>query len=109
MTLKAMAFLGRHTLRLRSCTPVLSSCRTLLVASGSSGEETKTMSQVIQELTASVIGGPSTYDPDEYNRRRQVLMKYVPTSQGDLPGRRMVDSFDSAVIPLGSDKLIRDR
>ena len=57
----------------------------------------------------SVIGGPTTYDPQEYDRRRQELVKYVPASQDDLPPRKMIDSFDSAIIPLGSDKKIRDR
>ena len=40
---------------------------------------------------------------------RQTLVKYVPQSQDDLPPRKMIDSFDSAIIPLGSDKKIRDR
>ena len=57
----------------------------------------------------SVIGGPSTYDPEEYDRRRQELVKFVPNSQDELPPRRMIDSFDSAIIPLGSDERIRDR
>ena len=71
--------------------------------------ETKTISEVIEVLSMSVIGGPTTYDPQEYDRRRQELVKYVPASQDDLPPRKMIDSFDSAIIPLGSDKKIRDR
>jgi len=67
------------------------------------------ISQVIQNLSASVIGGPTSYNPEEYKRRRQELLKYVPNSQDDLPNRRMLDSYDSAIIPLGSDKLVRDR
>ena len=41
--------------------------------------------------------------------RRQELTKYVPSSQDDLPTRRMLDSYDSTIIPLGSDKHVRDR
>ena len=71
--------------------------------------ETKILTDVIEDLSMSVIGGPTTYDPQEYDRRRQELVKYVPASQDELPHRRMSDSFDSALIPLGSDKRIRDR
>ena len=71
--------------------------------------KTKNISQVIEDLSASVIGGPTSYDPHEYNRRRQELLKYVPSSQNDLPVRRMLDSYDSAIIPLASNKLLRDR
>ena len=70
---------------------------------------TKILTDVIEDLSMSVIGGPTTYDPQEYDRRRQELVKYVPASQDELPHRRMSDSFDSALIPLGSDKRIRDR
>ena len=45
------------------------------------------ISQVIQNLSASVIGGPTSYNPEEYKRRRQELLKYVPNSQDDLPNR----------------------
>ena len=72
-------------------------------------KETKILTDVIEDLSMSVIGGPTTYDPQEYDRRRQELVKYVPASQDELPHRRMSDSFDSALIPLGSDKRIRDR
>ena len=51
----------------------------------------------------SIIGGPTTYDPQEYDRRRQELVKFVPSSQEELPHRKMMDSFDSALIPLGMD------
>ena len=45
------------------------------------------ISQVIENLSASVIGGPTSYNPEEYKRRRQELLKYVPNSQDDLPNR----------------------
>ena len=100
--------LGR--LAYRPCLPVCNiSKRSLIVNPSDYDGEKKTIFDVIEELSMSVIGGPSIYDPKEYNRRRQELLKYVPVSQQDLPPRRMADSFDSALIPLGSSKKIRDR
>ena len=37
------------------------------------------------------------------------LMKLLPSSQDELPVRKMVDSFDHAVIPLGQDLTLRDK
>ena len=54
------------------------------------------------------IGGPSNYDPDLYNKKREDLLKILPTSQGQLPPRRMLDSYDSAIIPIASDPSLRD-
>jgi acyl-coenzyme A thioesterase 9 len=44
-----------------------------------------------------------------YQRQREDLMAILPESQESLPPRRMLDSHDSAIIPLGSDPLLRDR
>ena len=81
-------------------------------------------------------GGPRHYDPGVYNQQREQLMAILPQSQQELPPRRweissnfdkgrsaqlqdwtfeckyffrMIDSFDSAIIPLGSDAVLRDR
>jgi len=69
----------------------------------------KTSTEVIRALTQNVIGGPSTYDPDLYNKQREKLLKILPTEQSQLPPRRMIDSFDSAIIPIASDPSLRDR
>ena len=53
--------------------------------------------------------GPHTYDPERYLQQRQELMKLLPDSQDELPIRKMSDSFDHALIPLGSDLTLRDK
>ena len=52
-------------------------------------------------------GGPSNYDPDLYNKKREELLKILPTDQSQLPPRRMIDSFDSAIIPIATDPSLR--
>ena len=52
-------------------------------------------------------GGPSNYDPDLYNKKREELLKILPTDQSQLPPRRMIDSFDSAIIPIATDPALR--
>ena len=56
-----------------------------------------------------MTGGPSTYDPDLYNKQREKLLKILPTDQSQLPPRRMKDSFDAAIIPIASDPSLRVR
>jgi len=68
----------------------------------------RTLAEVVSALSG-IIGGPSTYDPDLYNKRRQELVDILPARQADLPARRMLDSYDSAIIPIGSDPSLRDR
>lgn len=63
----------------------------------------KTALEMVEHLSDSVIGGPKNYDPAAFQRQRESLMEFLPASQSDLPPRRMVDSFDQALIPLGSD------
>ena len=36
-------------------------------------------------------------------------MKLLPSSQDELPYRKMSDSFDHAIIPLGQDLTLRDK
>lgn len=69
----------------------------------------KTALEMVEHLSDSVIGGPKNYDPAAFQRQRESLMEFLPASQSDLPPRRMVDSFDQALIPLGSDPKLRDR
>lgn len=40
---------------------------------------------------------------------REHLLKYLPTSQDELPPRRMRDSFDSAIIPLSKDLQLQEK
>jgi len=69
----------------------------------------QTAQEMIKSLTQTVIGGPRHYDPGVYTKQREELMAILPESQEELPPRRMLDSYDSAIIPLGSDPVLRDR
>ena len=39
--------------------------------------------------------------------KKEDLLKFLPKHQAQLPPRRMVDSFDSTIIPLASDSVLR--
>ena len=84
----------------------------------------KTSAEVIQALSLNVIGivncneksnklilndlgGPKNYDPNQYQKKREELLKILPTDQSQLPPRRMIDSYDSAIIPIASDPGLR--
>ena len=69
----------------------------------------KTSAEVIHALSTNVIGGPQNYDPNLYQKKREELLKILPTDQSQLPARRMLDSYDSAIIPIASDPSLRDR
>ncbi len=81
----------------------------LLIPPDTPDTPTKTSEEVVRNLTDAVIGGPTTYDPQTFMRQREKLLSMVPTSQEELPHRRMRDSFDQALIPLGTDKKLRER
>ena len=53
------------------------------------------------------LGGPKNYDPNLYQKKREELLKILPTDQSQLPPRRMIDSYDSAIIPIASDPVLR--
>ena len=53
------------------------------------------------------LGGPKNYDPNQYQKKREELLKILPTDQSQLPPRRMIDSYDSAIIPIASDPGLR--
>ena len=87
-----MSFVNLPVLRLfsqRSSQHIVNNKRFLYILSNPEACDSKlnNISQVIQNLSASVIGGPTSYNPEEYKRRRQELLKYVPNSQDDLPNR----------------------
>ena len=69
----------------------------------------KTSAEVIHALSTNVIGGPQNYDPNLYHKKREELLKILPTDQSQLPARRMLDSYDSAIIPIASDPSLKDR
>lgn len=69
----------------------------------------RTIQQVVSALSFEVIGGPRYYDPAKYNKAREELLSILPKSQDELPPRKMSDSYDAAVIPIGSDRILRDR
>ncbi|XP_023335369.1 acyl-coenzyme A thioesterase 9, mitochondrial isoform X2 [Eurytemora carolleeae] len=69
----------------------------------------RTIEQVVSILSQDVIGGPKNYDPELYNKMREELIHVLPETQEELPKRRMMDSYDAAIIPLGSNPVLRDR
>jgi acyl-coenzyme A thioesterase 9 len=40
---------------------------------------------------------------------REHLVQYTPESQSSLPSRSMQDSYTSAIIPLSTDKVLKDK
>ena len=58
-----------------------------------------------------LFSGPQGYDPEGYNLHRALVQKSSLGSRPrpeDLEPRRMADSFDHTLIPLGSDLKMRD-
>lgn len=68
----------------------------------------KTMAEVVATLSQDIIPGPRNYEPDLHNKMRTDLLKMLPESQDELPHRSMLDSYDSAIIPIASDTTVRD-
>ena len=66
-------------------------------------------SKVIQTLYKHVVGASKNFDPKLYNWWQEKLLKILPTDQSQLPARRMLDSFDSAIIPVASDPEFREK
>jgi len=79
-----------------------------LLTPPAAAESVKTVAEVVATLSQDIIGGPCNYDPDLYTRKRAELLKILPESQEELPHRRMLDSYDSAIIPIASDTALRD-
>jgi len=101
--------LNKQTLRRQNSAQILTGCQRRWLLVPPSLPEEKTMQEVVHELTQQVIGGPNIYDPKKYVAMRGKLVDSLPSSQDELPARRMLDSYDMAVIPLGSDPKLRDR
>ena len=73
-TLVKMAFLlKRLCLQPSTRKNVLLQTRNLILVPQDDNRPVKTITEVIDELSMSVIGGPTSYDPEEYNKRRQDL------------------------------------
>ncbi|KAK7074699.1 Acyl-coenzyme A thioesterase 9, mitochondrial [Halocaridina rubra] len=66
---------------------------------------TKTVRDVIQSLTDKVGAAKSFSQTVD----RTALLELLPTSQKELPSRSMKDSWDSAIIPLGSEIRLREK
>lgn len=64
------------------------------------------MFAVKQEINKK-LGIQSNYTP--LLSSREYLLQYEPKSMEDLPARSMQDSFTSAIIPLGTDKMLQDK
>ena len=80
--------LGRPTCLLgRLPGPAPASQLARLLLTPPSPPDYKTSKEVIETLTRDVIGGPSNYDPQLYDRQREELLAILPTSQQQLPPR----------------------
>ncbi|XP_042867568.1 acyl-coenzyme A thioesterase 9, mitochondrial-like isoform X2 [Penaeus japonicus] len=66
---------------------------------------TKTVRDVISSLSAKVGADKSFSQVSD----RSFLLELLPKSQDELPPRSMKDSFDSAIIPLGSEVRLREK
>ena len=60
------------------------------------------------DISESVTGG-IPYDPVLFQKKREELLKYMPSSQDEIPVRRMTDSYDEAIIPLSTDTVLSDK
>ena len=60
------------------------------------------------DISESVTGG-IPYDPVLFQKKREELLKYMPSSQDEIPARRMTDSYDEAIIPLSTDTVLSDK
>ncbi|KAL7638496.1 UNVERIFIED_CONTAM: hypothetical protein RMT77_011066 [Armadillidium vulgare] len=87
-----------------SCSQILhkNQCRKL---HNDSHSQTKTIQQVIDALVENVGASKSFQN----NFDRKLLLDLLPRRQEDLPPRRMSDSWDCALIPLGSNSELREK
>nr|CAH0100913.1 unnamed protein product [Daphnia galeata] len=81
--------------------------RGLITPPGASENPTKTVTDLLDDFTRSVLGTNNKYNAG--NVSREHLVKYLPASQDELPVRRMSDSYDTAIIPLGTDLSMREK
>ncbi|XP_066973612.1 acyl-coenzyme A thioesterase 9, mitochondrial-like isoform X1 [Macrobrachium rosenbergii] len=72
---------------------------------GNDDAPVKTVRDVIENLTEKV-GATKSYTQVV---DRTSLLELLPASQDELPPRSMKDSWDSAIIPLGSEERLREK
>eukprot|EP00096_Caligus_rogercresseyi_P015245 TRINITY_DN7698_c0_g1_i1.p1 TRINITY_DN7698_c0_g1~~TRINITY_DN7698_c0_g1_i1.p1 ORF type:complete len:424 (+),score=74.29 TRINITY_DN7698_c0_g1_i1:82-1353(+) len=85
-------------------------CTRNLIIPPNYGDETKlTSSDIIHLFTQKAVGNKAFFDPRSNYIRDSISEELVPKSQDELPVRRMVDSYERAIIPLESDLKLRDR
>ncbi|XP_071514501.1 acyl-coenzyme A thioesterase 9, mitochondrial-like isoform X1 [Panulirus ornatus] len=65
----------------------------------------KKIRDVIQNLKETVGAAKSFHQKQD----RSSLLELLPASQDELPSRTMKDSWDCAIIPLGSDERLREK
>ncbi|XP_042228447.1 acyl-coenzyme A thioesterase 9, mitochondrial-like isoform X2 [Homarus americanus] len=65
----------------------------------------KTVKEVISSLTHKIGAAKSFGEVMD----RSYLFDLLPASQDELPPRNMMDSWDSAIIPLGSEERLREK
>nr|XP_040572619.1 acyl-coenzyme A thioesterase 9, mitochondrial-like [Lepeophtheirus salmonis] len=64
---------------------------------------------IINIFTEKSVGKNSYFNPSGTFIRDSISDEMIPKSQEELPLRRMIDSFERAVIPLSKDLKLRDR
>ncbi|XP_065560986.1 acyl-coenzyme A thioesterase 9, mitochondrial-like isoform X2 [Artemia franciscana] len=79
--------------------------RTLLIPAENNGE-TQTINDVILKFS-KLVKKQVAYEPEK--NEREHLLQILPKKQSELPSRRMLDSYDSAIVPLASDIYLRER
>lgn len=61
----------------------------------------------VKQVIIKKLGIEVGYTP--FVSTREHLTQYAPTSLDQLPPRSMQDSFTSAIIPLTTDKILKDK
>lgn len=72
--------------------------------------DTEALAGTMADVKAKVMklmGIKAGYNPISHNR--DYLLAYTPKSAEQIPPRSMQDSFSSAIIPIGSDVMLRER
>ncbi|XP_032787008.1 acyl-coenzyme A thioesterase 9, mitochondrial isoform X1 [Daphnia magna] len=81
--------------------------RGLIIPPGATEKPTKTVTDLLEDFTRSVLGPENRHGSN--NMGREHLYKYLPATQAELPVRKMSDSYDTAIIPLGTDMSMREK
>ncbi|XP_018012625.1 acyl-coenzyme A thioesterase 9, mitochondrial-like [Hyalella azteca] len=97
LSVNGFLFPGNHVIIQRS---------SLGDAAAQNAMPTKTVRDMVDKFTC-MVGASSTYSAATVDRTE--LLKLLPKSQDELPTRTMSDSWDSAVIPLSTNKCLREK